>query len=81
MTKDHHARMPVHDRLLRAVVVNPQTLAVITISPASGSPQGRPEATATRPTSAPADDSASSQECRASAIRVAELIRLPTISF
>jgi hypothetical protein len=42
--------------------------------------QGWPRTTAIRPTSAPADESASGQECRASAISVAELIRLPTMS-
>jgi hypothetical protein len=55
-------------------------MKAVTASPATGSPQGRPKATATRPASAPAEDSASSQECRASAISVAELIRLPTLS-
>ena len=52
----------------------------VTANPATGSPQDQPRATATRPASAPADDSASSQECRASASSVAELIRLPTVS-
>ena len=44
------------------------------------SPHGCPEATAISPASAPADDSASSHECRASATSVAELMRLPTTS-
>ena len=52
----------------------------VTASPATGSPQGWPRATAISPASAPAEDSASSQECRASAISVAELMRLPTTS-
>ena len=39
-----------------------------------------PQATAISPAIAPAEDRASSQECRASAISVAELIRLPTTS-
>jgi hypothetical protein len=41
---------------------------------------GWPDATAISPASAAAEDSASSQECRASAISVAESMRLPTMS-
>jgi len=55
-------------------------MTTVIASPATGSPHGRPAATAASPASAPADDSASSQECRASATSVAELIRLPTTS-
>ena len=55
-------------------------MTTVIASPATGSPHGCPPATATSPASAPADDSASSQECRASATSVAELMRLPTTS-
>ena len=55
-------------------------MKAVTAIPATGSPQDWPRATAISPASAPADDSASSQECRASATRVAELILLPTFS-
>ena len=55
-------------------------IKAVTASPATGSPHDWPKATAIRPASAPAEDSASSQEWRASAISVAELMRLPTRS-
>ena len=55
-------------------------MTTVIARPATGSPQGCPAATAISPASAPAEDSASSQECRASATSVAELMRLPTTS-
>jgi hypothetical protein len=51
-----------------------------TAKPAIGSPNQKPSDTAIRPTRASAKDRASSQECRASATSVAELMRLPTMS-
>src|SRR3984885_901045 len=52
----------------------------VTAIPAIGSPSRKPSDTATRPASAPAEDRASSQECRASATSVADFMRLPTTS-
>ena len=40
-------------------------MTAVMASPATGSPQGWPKATAISPASAPVEDSASSQECRA----------------
>src|SRR5580700_1864711 len=52
----------------------------VTAMPAIGSPTRKPRDTAMRPIRAPAEDRASSQECRASAMSVAELMRRPTMS-
>src|SRR5450756_496623 len=52
----------------------------VTAGPATGSAHRWPNATPIRPISAPAEDSASSQECLASATRVAEPIRRPMTS-
>jgi hypothetical protein len=47
-------------------------------NPATGSPHRYPVATRASPVRAPREEIASSHECRASAIRVSEPIRLPT---
>ncbi|OHW72361.1 hypothetical protein AFC81_03370 [Mycobacterium avium subsp. paratuberculosis] len=52
----------------------------VTTIPATASAQPQPSATPIRPSTAPADESASSHECLASATMVADRIRLPTTS-
>ena len=52
----------------------------VTTMPATASAQPHPRATPISPSMAPAEDSASSQECLASATMVAERIRRPTVS-